>query len=181
MTTKSSIRVAKSNIVDMPIGKTPKPKVLKTRKTNSRFWTLTRGSAAAIGLVTLVLIGLSLSHLAEGVRLVTGCDQWPAWAMAIGIDLAFVALEISLLLSPEELRPNVSTYASPAIKGTQILSALMNALAFASHATGTLNLPGLAPDFALPMIYPAVVLGIAIPMLIFALTKTATLLALHKS
>lgn len=34
MTTKSSIRVAKSNIVDMPIGKTPKPKVLKTRKTN---------------------------------------------------------------------------------------------------------------------------------------------------
>lgn len=181
MTTKSTVRVAKSNILDMPVRKTPKPKVSKTRKKAPSFWTLTRGSAIAIGLVTLVLIGLSLSHLAEGVQLVTGCDHWSAWAMAVGIDLAFVALEVALLLSPEELRPSVATYASPAIKGTQILSALMNALAFASHATGTLKLPGLTPDFALPMIYPAVVLGIAIPMLIFALTKTATLLALHKS
>jgi hypothetical protein len=181
MAKRSNIRITDDKIIDLPIGKATRPKPAKIRKQKTSFWTLTRIAAGAIILVTLVLVGLSLSHLADGVRIVTGCDHAPAWAMAIGIDLAFVALEVAILLSPEELRASVGTYASPAIKGTLILSALMNALAFASHATGTLALPGLAPSLALPMIYPAIVLGIAIPTLIYALTKTAALLALHKS
>lgn len=177
MASNSTNRAAKTNVVDAPFPKAARRKAPTSRKKKTSFWTLTRISAGAISLVTLVLVGLSLSHLAEGVQLVTGCDHWPAWAMAIGIDLAFVALEVAIILSPEELRASVGTYASPAIKGTLILSAIMNALAFASHATGNLALPGLA----LPMIYPAIILGVSIPTLIFALTKTAALLALHKA
>jgi hypothetical protein len=181
MTSTSNIRSTKSNVVKAPFATATKKKPSRKPTKKKAFWTLPRGCAAAILLVNLVLIGLSLSHLAEGVQLVTRCDGGPAWAMAIGIDLAFVVLKIALLLTPEELRAAVSKYASPAIQGTLALSAIMNALAFASHATGTLELPGLAPSLALPMLYPAMVLGVAIPTLIYLLTKTAAILAFHKA
>jgi hypothetical protein len=120
-------------------------------------------AATGILAVGLVLVGLSLSHLAEGVQVVTGSGAATAWPMAAGIDLGFVALEIALLISPDDLRPAVSRYASPAIAGTLAISAAMNALAFASHAQGS-------------MIFPAIGLGCAIP----ALTKTGATLAFHK-
>ncbi|WOJ91742.1 hypothetical protein RZS28_18615 (plasmid) [Methylocapsa polymorpha] len=115
----------------------------------------------------LVLVGLSLSHLAEGVQLVTGSGTTGAWLMAVGIDLGFVALEVALLVAPIDIRPAVSQYASPAIVGTLATSAEMNAFAFASHAQGL-------------MIYPAIALGCAVPALIFALTKTGAALAFQK-
>jgi hypothetical protein len=88
--------------------------------------------------------------------------------MAIGIDLGFIALELAMLTAPTELQPKLNVYAGPAIIGTLAASALMNAFAFASHATGL-------------MIYPAIALGCAIPALIFALPKTAATLAFHKN
>jgi hypothetical protein len=125
-------------------------------------------AAAAILAVALILVGLSLSHLAEGVQIVTGSEPIGAWSMAAGIDLGFVVLEIALLVAPVELRPAVSQYASPAIKGTLATSAAMNTFAFASHAHGL-------------MICPAIALGCAIPCLIYALTKTGAALSFHKS
>jgi len=109
--------------------------------------------------VALVLTGLSLSHLAEGTRLVTGCDAPSAFAMAMGIDLGFVTLEVSLLYAPNNIRDEVTFFAVPAIWGTMALSAAMNALSFSEHAQGW-------------MIYPAVGLGLALPMLIHCLTRT---------
>jgi hypothetical protein len=50
-------------------------------------------AAIAIGGVGVTLVTLSLNHLAHGIELVTGAPTWEAWAMAIGIDLGFVALE----------------------------------------------------------------------------------------
>ena len=125
-------------------------------------------AASGILAVGLVLVALSLSHLAEGVQLVTGSQPASAWSMAIGIDLGFVALELAILAAPASTRPAVHQYAAPAIVGTLAVSAAMNAFAFASHAQGL-------------MLYPAIGLGCAIPALIFALTKTAATLALHKS
>lgn len=142
-------------------------------------WSWTSIAAAAILCVCAVLIGLSLSHLAEGVQIVTGCGTAAAWSMAIGIDLAFVALEFAMLVSPDDIRPAVSRHASPAIQGTLALSAAMNAFAFASHAQGVMVLPGIS--FSLPWVYPAILLGITVPALIYALTKTAATLAFHKA
>jgi hypothetical protein len=43
--------------------------------------------------VASTLTALSLTHLAHGISIVTAAPRWENWAMAIGIDLGFVALE----------------------------------------------------------------------------------------
>jgi hypothetical protein len=42
--------------------------------------------AAGLGSVIAMLLGLSLTHLAHGVRIVTGCSPYEANAMAVGLD-----------------------------------------------------------------------------------------------
>ena len=118
-------------------------------------------AAGAVAAVAFVLTGLSLSHLAHGIALVTNAPALEAWAMAIGIDLGFVALELAQLCAATaaNLR-SVETFSRPAIVGTLIVSAVMNAFAFGSAAEGS-------------MIYAAAALGVAIPALIFALSRVA--------
>lgn len=124
-------------------------------------------AAAGAGAVTLVLIALSLSHLAHGIGLVTGAGAWERWAMAVGIDLGFVALEMSqMCAATEAVRRSVARYAAPAILGTLAISAGLNALAFASQAaTGS------------PAMYAAAGLGIVVPAMIYALSRITFALA----
>jgi hypothetical protein len=168
MTTSAAARATKTNVVTIAAQKASSAKRVTRPKKKPAHTSRTAAATSAILGVSVVLIGLSLSHLAEGVQLVTGSSTAAAWSMAIGIDLAFVALEVAMLVSPDEIRPAVGRYASPAIVGTLTVSAAMNAFAFASHAAGL-------------MIYPAIGLGFAVPALIFALTKTAATLAFHKA
>lgn len=116
-------------------------------------------AGAGIGVVASALTALSLSHLAHGVELVTHAPSWEAWAMAVGIDLGFVALELSQLTCSAKVAKQVSKFAKPAIFGTLAGSALMNALAFAGQA-----------DSAVMQVL-GVVIGVAIPSLVYALTR----------
>ncbi|MGO9238382.1 MAG: hypothetical protein ACLP4V_31420 [Methylocella sp.] len=106
--------------------------------------------AVGVLVVALALLGLSLSHLASGVAIVTGSGERDGWLMAIGIDMGFVPLELALLVAPSATRPAVARYASPAIIGTLATSAAMNAFAFASHADGLTIYPAIGLGFALP-------------------------------
>lgn len=118
-------------------------------------------AAGAVALVAIVLTGLSLSHLAHGIALVTNAPTIEAWAMAVGIDLGFVALELAqLCAATPTTRRTVEQFSRPAIVGTLIVSATMNAFAFGSAAEGT-------------MMYAAAALGVAIPALIYALSRVA--------
>ncbi len=118
--------------------------------------------AVAAGLVAATLTALSLSHLAHGIELMTTCPSWESWAMAVGIDLGFITLELLLVTAvTEAVRRKISRHARPAIVGTLSGSALMNALAFAFQTTGY-------------MIAPAAVLGAVIPALIYLITRAAT-------
>lgn len=122
-------------------------------------------AAAGTGAVTVVLVLLSLSHLAHGIGLVTGAGTWERWAMAIGIDLGFVALEMSqLCAATEAVRRQVGRYAGPAIVGTLAISAGLNALAFGVQAQGL-------------AVYAAAGLGVAVPALIYALSRITFALA----
>jgi hypothetical protein len=79
--------------------------------------------------------------------------------MAVGIDLGFVALELAQLsAATDQVRKQISRFTKPAIVGTLVGSAAMNAFAFGSQASGW-------------MLAPAVVMGVAIPALIYALTR----------
>jgi hypothetical protein len=58
-----------------------------------------RAPTVGLGGVILVLLYLSLSHLAHGIVIVivTGSDPWEGTAMAIGLDLLIVALECAMV------------------------------------------------------------------------------------
>ena len=119
----------------------------------------------AVGGVALTLIGLSLSHLTTGIEQVTGGTQAESLAMAVGIDLSFVALEVSQVLKLSDATAKVvKRYAMPAIVGTMAASAALNAFGFAAHAPEAMR-------------WPAMALGVAIPGLIYALTRVAVALA----
>src|SRR6266481_3473985 len=90
------------------------------------------GTAIGVGAVAVTLTALSLSHLAHGVEIVTGSSTWESWAMAIGIDLGFVALELSQLAINDKVSRQVSRFSRPAILGSLAGSAAMNAFAFAA-------------------------------------------------
>jgi hypothetical protein len=154
-----------SQVVSLRSTKAPKvaqgqPKV--TSRAHKRRMSRLRYAAGAIGTVALTLTGLSLSHLAEGVQALTHGTEWHSWAMAAGIDLGFIGLELGqLVVTTERLRATVARYANPTIIGTLIASAIMNAYAFGSRADNWEQLVS------------ACALGCAVPALIYVLTKVS--------
>jgi hypothetical protein len=125
-------------------------------------------AATAVAAVAIVLTGLSLAHLAQGIAIVTNAPVAEAWAMAVGIDLGFVALELAqLCAATPATRRAVEQFSRPAIVGTLIVSATMNAFAFGAAAEGV-------------MMYPAAALGVAIPALVYALSRVTFGLAVSR-
>lgn len=108
--------------------------------------------------VALVLTGLSLSHLAHGIEIVTHSPSWEAWAMAIGVDLGFIVVEVAKITVDDKTGREIKTYANATIVGTMVGSAILNAFAFGSASEGL-------------MVAPAVTLGLAIPGMLYSLTK----------
>ena len=116
-------------------------------------------AATGVMSVALVLTGLSLTHLSHGIEVVTKAPSWEAWLMAVGIDLGFIVLELAQLVPMQDkTRIKIKNHIKYAIVGTLVGSALMNAFAFGMAAVGWL-------------VIPAVLFGLAIPALIFAMTK----------
>jgi hypothetical protein len=148
-----------------------KPPAAKPARSRAVARKLRRQAAAAIGVggVACVLTALSLNHLARGIGMVTGAAEWEAWSMAAGIDLGFVSLELAqLVVTTETVRRAVRRYCRPAITGTLAGSAALNALAFATQSTGW-------------MLAPAIAMGLAIPALVYALTRIGATLYLDCS
>ena len=81
--------------------------------------------------------------------------------------LGFVALEITqLCAATEKVRTEISRWINRAILGTIIASAAMNTLALGAQSEGCS--------------YPAVGLGLAIPALIYCLSRVALGLAVSR-
>jgi hypothetical protein len=60
--------------------------------------------AAGVLIVALILVALSLAHLAADIQVVTGSTQQVGWSMAAGVDMAFITLELTILVAPENAR-----------------------------------------------------------------------------
>ena len=114
-----------------------------------------------LGVVAIALMALSLTHLAHGITIITGCPQWEAWALAIGIDLGFIAFEVRKITASEAKLREIGRALNAAIVGTLAGSAVLNALAFGSNASGLF----------LPL---AVAFGLCIPALIYCCTRFGT-------
>jgi hypothetical protein len=120
--------------------------------------------AAGIGMVALVVTGLSLHHLAAGIRAITGAAEWEGWCMAVAIDIGFVFVKLSTLVANEHVRRQIGTLANITIIGTLAGSAGMNIYAFAVQASNPYALAA------------AVALGLGIPALIFAFMRVGAAL-----
>lgn len=116
-------------------------------------------SGSAVCIAALTLTGLSLAHLAHGISIVTHASTIEGWAMAVGIDFGFVALEAAKITTVgDQQTKEINKMANPTIVGMMIGSAVLNAFAFSAQSDGW-------------MMYPAIVMGLAIPAMIYNLTK----------
>src|SRR5215472_107605 len=153
-----------SNVYAIETTRTTKSKSKAQRRHLTKAAKRQRFAATMVGLVVMALTGLSLTHLSHGIEVVTNASAWEAWAMAVGIDLGFVVLEVADLSAVETTRRKIEKWIKPAIIGTLTGSAALNAFAFAANATGW-------------YVYPAAVLGVAITALIYAMTRVGTTMA----
>jgi hypothetical protein len=115
--------------------------------------------ASGLGTVTLLIIGLSLSHSVHGVQVITGCAAWESWAMATSIEIGFVLTKLAMLIANENVRRQIGVLANCTIVGTLAGMAAMNVYAFTVNASGPV------------MTAAGVALGLAIPALIFAFMR----------
>jgi hypothetical protein len=128
---------------------------------------LQRWVAIGGAVVIAVLLFLSLTHLAEGVRLVTRCAQWEAVSVAVGIDAGLIFAEAALLVACAKAYAAIRAYAWTMVVGTLVVSAALNVLAFAHEAMGW-------------MFYASIGFGIFIPAAVFVCTKIAAGLVVHR-
>lgn len=145
-----------TNVVKLPVqksvGKAKSKRAIKVSRAQAL-------AATGVMSVALVLTGLSLTHLSHGIELVTHAPSWEAWSMALGVDLGFIALELAQLVPMQDkTRNKIKGYMKWGIIGTLVFSAVLNSIAFGKLAEGW-------------MMYPAVIFGLAIPGLIFIMTK----------
>lgn len=119
--------------------------------------------------LAVLLLAVSMPHLASGFMSITGCGALAGWLLAIAIDLAQVTAKLQLTVSKQYKLSSAAKWTSAAIiAGTSLMSMALNVLAFlggANDATGT----------AL-----AWVAGIMLPLLVLALSYTGSCFALAK-
>jgi hypothetical protein len=129
------------------------------RRTSIREYAYT-SSAISIGVVAVGATALSLSDLAESIGEVAHIVLWKSYALAVALDLNFVATEsFSLFATAAVARAtNKATIATKAI--TLGMSAVANSWAMAHTAEGTV------------MQAACVAAGCAVPMLIALATYT---------
>jgi hypothetical protein len=117
-------------------------------------------AAAGIGLVAVTLIGLSLKHQAHGVTIIADAPLWEGAAMAVGIEIGYVAMELSqILATTDKVRKQIAKFARPAILATMLGSALLNTYAFTEHAANYWTMGA------------GTLFGFAIPTLVYVLTR----------
>jgi len=116
-------------------------------------------AAVFVAGVAGALVILSLSHLARGIEIVTNGPVWEGWLLAIGFDLGYTCMELAQInAATEKVSRAITRFTHPGVIATLIGSAIMNAFAFADGADGYMK-------------FAAIIMGLSIPVLIYALTR----------
>ena len=103
-----------------------------TARRNRQFF-----AGAFISTIAVVATAVSVTHLSHGIRFVTHCPQWEAWALAGVIDLGFVGFKACDIVGyTADARHANQTWGKWCILATVILSAILNALTFSNNVEG---------------------------------------------
>jgi hypothetical protein len=138
----------------------PREKVPRLTATEQR---LGRHLVVALGAVVIIMLGVSLEHLASGIREITHSTAWSAWALAIAIDVGMVASEIALIVLATFPNIRVAGYAHRYVASTIVISIALNVWAFWPPED----------DATLIGQVLAVILGAGIPLGVYHLTRVA--------
>lgn len=137
---------------------------------SARRFEVRHGVAAFAGGVILVLLYLSLSHLAEGLQALTEDSRSRSIALAVGIDLGVIVAELSLAVAKLKRIAGVRGMASAILVLSLLLSAILNAM----------SLMGSKELWAFDW-WLAVVLGAFISFMVFGLAKIGTAFVVGKA
>jgi hypothetical protein len=158
--------MASTNLNIIPLNKS-KPVTRKVRRPSKTAALRRHSPTVGLGGVILVLLYLSLNHLARGITIVTSTSEWEGTAMAIGLDLLIVALECAMVATVgTKSYKSVARFANPALIVAFVWSAGLNAFAFSAETS------------ILWMTITAAALGASIPALIYAGTRAWAALAI---
>ena len=129
------------------------------------YWSAT---AAPWGLAILLLM-VSMPHLASGFQTICHCGALAGWLLAVAIDSAQVVAKLQLTMAKRyTATPAVQWTSAGIIGGTTLMSMSLNVLAFLAGATDTTGL------------VLAWIAGVMLPLLILALSYTGSAFALAK-
>lgn len=132
-------------------------RVVMSRKVKAKI----RWTSIFFGALVVSLTALSLDHFAHGITELTGDDSWLALALAIGVELGYIGIELARVLLPEPIWRNVGRMMEWTSRGCLAVSAAMNVLAFTSA------------EQSWSVFAAAAALGVLIPILIFVLARIA--------
>ena len=166
----------------LPLKTRKSRQLAKTEKSQPRKPRTARQALRAVGVLrwtavtgpcglAVLLLGVSMPHLAEGFQTVTQCGVLAGWLLAVAIDAAQVVAKLQLTVSAHEChkaRDHADVVALGIVVSTGLLSCAMNVLAFVTHA-----------DSQAGVVLGSVV-GVMLPLLILALSYTASAFALRK-
>jgi hypothetical protein len=128
--------------------------------------------AAAIcpwGLAILLLM-VSMPHLASGFQTITGSGPLAGWLLAIAIDSAQVTAKVQLTMTNQYATTDATKWtAAGVIAATSLLSMALNVLAFLAGATNT---TGTVLAWTAGILLPLLVLSLSYTGSAFALAKT---------
>lgn len=127
--------------------------------------------AAAIcpwGLAILLLM-VSMPHLATGFQTITGSGPLAGWLLAVAIDSAQVTAKLQLTMTKQYATTEAAKWtAAGIIAATSLMSMTLNTLAFLAGATNT---TGTVLAWTAGILLPALILSLSYTGSAFALAK----------
>lgn len=119
--------------------------------------------------LAVILLAVSMPHLASGFQTITHCGPLSAWLLAVAFDTAQVVAKLQLTMAKRyEVGSPVKWTAAGIIGSTTMMSVALNILAFLAGATGA---TGTVLAWAAGVLLPLLVLALSYVGSSFALAK----------
>ena len=119
--------------------------------------------------LAVLLLAVSLPHLASGFESITRCGPVAGWLLAVAIDCSQVVAKLGLTMTRRyEVGRAARSTAAGIVAGTTVMSISLNVLAFLGGATG---IHGVLLAWAAGVMLPLLVLALSYLGSAFALAK----------
>ncbi len=120
--------------------------------------------------LAILLLMVSMPHLASGFQTITGSGPLAGWLLAVAIDSAQVTAKLQLTMTKQYATTEAAKWtAAGIIAATSLMSMALNVLAFLAGATDT---TGTVLAWTAGILLPLLVLSLSYTGSAFALAKT---------